>query len=160
MWTKLYTAELSEQILDRVREGKTMLAICREMDLSYSTIAHWKSKNYDKFGDRYFSARQDRALTWSDQIIEIADDCPLMETAIKRAALQIRTRQWLIEKMNPAIFASVTTEQNDGEVEPVTSPVDFLSKWKAAHPTTAEAAKVAAHSAEPTALRPSGSPLG
>jgi hypothetical protein len=133
--SQIYSEGLSEQILDLVRIGLTLRLACEKLDLPIRTVRSWKGRNVDHFADRYHHARQDQAEMLADQILEIADDCPCRDIDLKRAALQIQTRKWLIEKLHPRIFDAVARVDQDKEVLPVESPLDFLTTWKAKHNT-------------------------
>ncbi len=122
--------ELSEQVLNLIREGKTLKAACAELNIPVATVYRWKGRNTDQFADRYYQACQDRAIAWADEIIEIADDCPPRELDVKRAALKIRARQWLIEKQAPTIFAPIVRINQEDVAPQLESPQTFLLAWK------------------------------
>jgi hypothetical protein len=129
--SQIYSESLSEQVLDLVRVGHTLRAACEKLDLPVKTVRLWKSRNVDRFADRFHHARQDQLETLADEILEIADDCPCREIDLKRAALQITTRKWMIE--HPNIYGAVGRVDQDKEIVPVESPLDFLTTWKAKH---------------------------
>ncbi len=87
---------------------------------SVDVIYRWLRENAD-FSAAYAIAREDRADTLVDEMLEIADnadDDPYIKyvdgkpyaaidgTSIRRAEVMIKTRQWIAEKMRPATYGN------------------------------------------------------
>src|ERR1700720_1232780 len=94
-----YTRDLADIVCDRMTEGESLRAICRDPDMpSEGAVRGWAVRDVDGFGDRYRAARQMLLEYWADLIVDIADD----EESDPRSR-QIRTgvRQWLMSKLAP-----------------------------------------------------------
>lgn len=68
-----YTAELAEQIVDRLWEGETLTAICADLGLKRRTVSDWR-KNHPDFGEQYDAAMVGGAYALIDQTTEIVDN--------------------------------------------------------------------------------------
>src|ERR1700720_1567680 len=93
-----YTRDLADIICDRMTEGESLRAICRDVRMpSEGGVRGWAVRNVDGFGDRYRAARLLLMDYWADELIDIADD----EESDPRSR-QIRTgvRQWIMSKVS------------------------------------------------------------
>ena len=93
-----YTRDLGDIICDRMTEGESLRAICRNVDMpSEGAVRGWAVRDVDGFGDRYRVARLLLMDFWADQIVDIADDGDL-----DPRDRQIRTgvRQWIMSKVS------------------------------------------------------------
>ncbi len=75
-----------------------------------STVFLWMAQHKD-FSDQYARAQQDRVVSWSEEIIEIADD-PKADT--NRARLRVDTRKWLMSKMDPKKYGDRQEHRHTG----------------------------------------------
>ena len=93
-----YTRALADIICDRMTEGESLRAICRDFGMpSEGAVRGWSVRDVDGFGDRYRAARLLLMDFWADQIVDIADDGTL-----DPRDRQIRTgvRQWIMSKVS------------------------------------------------------------
>ena len=93
-----YTRDLGDIICDRMTEGESLRAICRDVDMpSDGAVRGWAVRDVDGFGERYRAARLLLMDYWADQIVDIADDGDL-----DPRDRQIRTgfRQWIMSKVS------------------------------------------------------------
>jgi hypothetical protein len=93
-----YTRSLADIVCDRMADGESLRAICRDIDMpSEGAVRGWAVRDVDGFGDRYRAARLLLMDFWADQIVDIADDGDL-----DPRDRQIRTgvRQWIISKVS------------------------------------------------------------
>ena len=93
-----YTRDLADIICDRMTEGESLRAICRDVGMpSEGAVRGWAVRDVDQFGDRYRAARLLLMDFWADQIVDIADDGEL-----DPRDRQIRTsvRQWIMSKIS------------------------------------------------------------
>src|ERR1700730_3810328 len=93
-----YTRDLGDIICDRMAEGESLRAICRDVGTpSEGTVRGWAVRGVDGFGERYRAARLLLMEYWADQIVDIADDGDL-----DPRDRQIRTgvRQWIMSKVS------------------------------------------------------------
>jgi len=128
-----FSAVVADEILARISMGETLTKICgigRPSHIpSRETVWRW-TERYPAFRNQCARARLQQMLIWADDIISEADeatadfkvtvsiDSPEIErieesgkvtftlsrTHIKRAQLKIRTRQWLMERLNSEEF--------------------------------------------------------
>ena len=93
-----YTRYLADIVCDRMTEGESLRAICRDVGMpSEGAVRGWAVRDVDGFGDRYRAARLLLMDFWADQIVDIADDGEL-----DPRDRQIRTgvRQWIMSKVS------------------------------------------------------------
>src|SRR3981081_1221101 len=93
-----YTRDLGDIICDRMTEGESLRAICRNVDMpSEGAVRGWAVRDVDGLGDVYRGPRLLLMDFWADQIVDIADDGDL-----DPRDRQIRTgvRQWIMSKVS------------------------------------------------------------
>ena len=108
-----YTRALADIICDRMTEGESLRAICRDFGMpSEGAVRGWSVRDVDGFGERYRAARLLLMEYWADQIVDIADDADL-----DPRDRQIRTgvRQWLMSKLSPRRFGDKVQIGGDPE---------------------------------------------
>lgn len=113
-WTPEEKAVACDEILAKIRDGSSLLAICKNGDdwiPSESTFRGWCDADPD-LAANYARAREDRADLIFEQCLDIADkqsaDVSVVDgvdvidhNVIARAKLQIDTRKWMLGKMQP-----------------------------------------------------------
>lgn len=111
-----YTPEAAHEICQRLAEGETLRAICRDEHLpARSTVHLWVVYDIQGFADQYARAREIGCDEIADETIEIADDGSndWMEDNdpdnpgyrqngehIQRSRVRIDTRKWYLGKMS------------------------------------------------------------
>ena len=117
----LYTPEIADLILDELCSGRSLADLCGDPGMpSLRTIHQWAQEDRDGFRARYREARDIGCHTLAGQILIIADDASRDWTErrrddgttelvfnpenVKRSALRINAREWLLAKMLPASF--------------------------------------------------------
>lgn len=108
-----YSQEVADLICDRLIEGKSLRAICREDPEmpAPSTICRWLAQ-IESFREQYARAREAQADTLADEILDIADDVAHDTVSteagdransewINRSRLRVDARKWLAGKMAP-----------------------------------------------------------
>jgi hypothetical protein len=69
-----YTTELADEICERIANGETLRAICRDAHMpSWVTVYTWR-KTYPQFAERLALAREIGGDAIAEEIIEITDD--------------------------------------------------------------------------------------
>lgn len=142
-----YTDELAAQICTRIAEGEGLVKICRDPALpAVSTVYRWIA-TIPAFKELYELARQDQADTLADEILEIADEAPVLQTtdedgdvvekpiqldsaAIQRQRLRVEARKWVAAKLRPKKYGDRTELVGAGG-EPLI-PNDPMSRFEAA----------------------------
>ncbi len=116
----LYTAELADQLLDALAEGRTLTSVCDDPGMpSRSTVRLWVREDREGFAVRYSQAREFGYHMWMDDIIDIADDgrndwvarrrkngnvmVPNKEN-IRRSRLRVNMRCWLLSNALPRLY--------------------------------------------------------
>src|SRR5882757_7238779 len=106
-----YTRALGDIICDRMTEGESLRAICRNVDMpSEGAVRGWAVRDVDGFGDRYRAARLLLLEFWSDQIVDIADDGDLDP---RDRQMRVNTRQWLMSKLAPRRYGERLLHSGD-----------------------------------------------
>lgn len=109
-----YTQEMGDRICDRLAEGESLRAICRDDAMpAMSTVFKWLAQNAD-FAEQYARAREEQADALADEIVAIADETEvraqgegedvvitLDPTAIARNRLRVDARKWVAAKLKP-----------------------------------------------------------
>lgn len=117
----------ADAVCDLIRDGKSLRAACRELELAPSTILLWSKENKE-FSEQYARAREVGYKLLADEIIDIADEkevqvrydgedtiLDLSPTAIARNRLRVDTRKWMLSKMLPKIYGDKLELTGDKE---------------------------------------------
>jgi hypothetical protein len=108
-----YTSELADAICDRMIEGESLRAICRDPGMpSEGTVRGWAVRDHDGFGERYRAARSLLLEAWADQIVDIADEADLDP---RDRQIRVHTRQWLMSKLAPRRYGERLLHSGDPE---------------------------------------------
>ena len=125
-----YTSAIADVICERLENGETLTAICKDIGTPASTVVKWSNKNHDGFGERYARARE---LGWNvvaDQVIDIADE-ETTPDMIGQQRNRIDTRKWLLSKRLPKTFGDkvATTNQTIGADGNPVDPVPLVQVY-------------------------------
>jgi hypothetical protein len=143
----LFTTELGDSICNRIADGKSLRAICDEIDMpDKSTVFRWLSAEQHKdFRNQYARAREVQADVIFDEMLDIADTPVIglkttskptgVETVegdmIDHRRLQIETRKWLLGKMAPKKYSDKQIHEHGGpEGGPVTLEALIMASLK------------------------------
>lgn len=108
-----YTEELAAAICERLTNGESLSAICREEDMpAISSIYLWMNKR-PEFSEMYARAKEDQADTLADQILDIADT----EDDPNRARVRVDARKWVAAKLKPRKYSDRQQVDHSGEVQ-------------------------------------------
>jgi hypothetical protein len=89
-------------------------------------VRQWDIDDRDGFSAKYARAKRQLIETWSDQLIQIADN-DLLEPNDRR--VRIDTRRWLMSKLNPAKYGDKVTVAGDAE-NPLQHVINVLDMTK------------------------------
>lgn len=119
-----YTAELGEQICDKLAEGFSLRQICALEGLpGLNTVIRWL-RHDEEFRLHYTRARELQAEIGADDMIEIADDASQdvsgelkmpNAVAVQRAKLRVETRKWTAMKLLPKKYGERVQQEHTGE---------------------------------------------
>lgn len=122
-----YTEAIAEEICNRISEGETLRAICRDKGMPWRTVFDWLKAHPD-FAERYQAARDLGMDAIAEDILHIADT-PMVgkvktyrgsdlveakeEDMLGHRKLQIETRLKLLAKWNPKKYGDRVTHTGD-----------------------------------------------
>jgi hypothetical protein len=133
----IFTNELADEICERIANGESLRAICREDGKpALSTVFRWLS-NDRAFQDQYAMARDEQAEAFADELVSISDEqeyekveidgVPLAvkfdSTAVARNRLRIDARKWVASKLKPKKYGDRQVIAGDPEA-PILSVSD------------------------------------
>lgn len=116
--SKPYTDEMAKEICYKIATTSMTLKDLIAENPHWpcrSTILDWR-RELEEFRIMYYKARQDQIESFIDELIQIADEkthdffvnekgqVEFDGSHVKRAELQIKTRQWLASKLYPRIY--------------------------------------------------------
>lgn len=109
-----YSEILSEDICERIAIGKSLVDICRQLDISYSQVMVWLSK-YPDFAERYARAREIQADWYADEILSVIDNAKSDRNEIERAKIKIEALKWIASKLKPKRYGDKLDLTSAGE---------------------------------------------
>lgn len=92
-----YTQETGLEILELLMKGKSLVSICKVMNIAYSTVMLWLIENKE-FSASYTRAREAQADYFAEEIVDISDNEALMPDSRK---VKIEARKWYASKVSP-----------------------------------------------------------
>ena len=111
-----FNADMIEVICCRIASGESLNAICRDAEMPcYSAVLNELERNPDFVG-KYVRAREAQADLFAAQIVEIADNSPITDSAdaINRARLKMDARKWATSKIAPKKYGDKITQEISG----------------------------------------------
>lgn len=131
-----YSREIADYICDEMAEGRALKEICRTAREtnpqfpSAAAVRRWVVYDEDGIAARYARARDAQAMTWADEVLEIADDQAndwverqtergrtvreIDREHVTRSQLRVESRKWLLAKLHPTLFAERIAHQTLG----------------------------------------------
>lgn len=108
-----YSPELADDICAGLAEGKSLVRVCKELDVQYRDVFTWLRDPAKKgFADNYALAREAQSHLFAEDVITISDD-PTLQSDDKR--VRIDARKWYAGKMQPKKYGDKTVLSNDPE---------------------------------------------
>jgi hypothetical protein len=116
-----YSPETADRILAELMKGKLLCDVCNDLDMpSVRSLRKWVQEDREGFRARYLQAREIGFEAIADEMFDIVDDrrsdwifqrledgtteVILDPYRVKRAALRVKARCWLLSKMQPKRF--------------------------------------------------------
>lgn len=130
----IYSAELGLKICQRLADGESLRAICKDDDFpTKSTVLRWiLDGEHKEFSDQYAKAREIQAEVLADEIFDIADNSSndwmerqysednvqivLNSEALARSRLRVDSRKWYLSKVLPKKFGDKSEVNHTGGV--------------------------------------------
>lgn len=107
-----YSEEIAEIICDRLADGESLRAICREDEMpDRRTVLRWLESN-ETFAAKCARAREAQAEYLAEETIEIADTAVDADSA-SAAKVRVAARQWFASKVAPKKYGDRTTLAGD-----------------------------------------------
>lgn len=129
-----YSIELAARICDRISDGESVRAICRDPEMpSKTSVFEWLAE-YPEFATMYAAAKDECADTYADEIVEIADEYELKElkgddgqvrvvydgVAVARNRLRVDARKWIAGKLKPKKYGDRIGLDHSGNIQNMT----------------------------------------
>lgn len=112
----VFSQELIDKICELIANGMSLRAVCSQEGMpSAVTVCKWLSEN-EEFSKQYARAREEQAVSFADEIIQIADSVEPDSAAVAKAKLQIDSRKWLAAKMAPKKYGDKVEQQITGNL--------------------------------------------
>ncbi len=130
-----YTQELADEICERIAEGESLRAICRDEDKPHrATVLRWLAE-HEEFAAKCARARVLQADALEEQMQEVADDGTndwmerrseaekgagvmtgwvLNGEHVQRSKLRVSTLQWRAAKLNPKKYGDKVQQELSG----------------------------------------------
>lgn len=104
-----FTQQLADQICERIANGETLRAVCRDIQLAPSTVIEW-TMNKKTFSEQYAQARQKQADSYADMILDEAFNSH--DAAIGR--LRVDALKWVASKLAPKRYGDKVEVEQTG----------------------------------------------
>lgn len=101
MTTSSYTPELAARFCAAIADGGSLRSVCKKPGMpSKATVFRWLGEHAE-FVKMYEKATDERADTFVDEIVDIADNCRADKDSIRKAKLRIEARVEQAQRMKP-----------------------------------------------------------
>lgn len=130
-----YSEEVAAEILQRLADGETLRAICRDDHMPpESTVRGWAMDDQGGFAAQYTRAREIGYHSMADELVEIADDGRndwMKRNAdgdeewhangehLQRSRLRADTRKWLLSKALPKVYGEKLAVGGSKDMDPI-----------------------------------------
>lgn len=136
-----FNPEDASAIVEGLSQGRSLLSICKEREIPYSTAKQWE-KDHDEHAANVARAREAGCHALADEALSIADTPQLgvvrtvkpdgsveerQEDMTSHRKLQIDTRKWLLSRWLPKVYGEKLGIGGADDLPPVkTLPDDAL----------------------------------
>lgn len=127
-----YTPDLADLICGRLADGESLRSVCRDEGMPDKTTVFRWLRLHEEFRAQYARATEERAESFADDIVEIADDgrndwmektnkegeCvgwQLNGEHVMRSKLRVDSRKWLASKMFPKKYGDKVETTHKGD---------------------------------------------
>jgi hypothetical protein len=121
-----YSEAVADVIIDRLREGESLLSICQSDDLpSESAVRQWAADPAHPFAPHYARAREVGYLKMADEVIALSDGLEAGANrfdpgVVQRHRLMVDSRKWILSKALPKIYGDrIDARLADANGEPL-----------------------------------------
>lgn len=136
----VFSASIAAEICRRVSSGESLRAVCRDDEFPpEATVRSWAIDDVCGFFAQYTRAKEIRADTIFDEMLEISDKPVLADKitikadgstetvigdAVERSRLMIDARKWTLGRMKPKVYGDRVQHTGDAE-NPIVSRVEY-----------------------------------
>jgi hypothetical protein len=104
----------ADKVLELMSDrGQTLRGACRELGLLPSTFLAWVGRDEDGLRERYARAKDALLDYWSDEIVDVADECLAISDNVQQARLRVDARKWLLSKLRPEQYGDSSKQTID-----------------------------------------------
>jgi hypothetical protein len=104
-----FSQKLADTICERMANGETLRAVCRNLKLAPSTVIEWTFTN-KQFSEHYAQARQKQADAYADMILDEAFNSH--DAQIGR--LRVDALKWVASKLAPKRYGDKVEVEQTG----------------------------------------------
>lgn len=137
----MYSQPLVDHICERLADGESLRAICRDPDMPRLTTVFLWLDRYPEFLKQYERAREVQAETLAEEILEISDDgsadyvvrshdgeyeVEVDRDHIQRSRLKVDARKWIASKLKPKVYGDSQRLELSGSINLTTTPDEDL----------------------------------
>lgn len=108
-----YSLETGVEICAGIAEGKSLVTVCREMNINYRHVFKWLSESQE-FTDNYTRAREAQADYLADGVLDVADDATI---PADERRVRIDARKWYAGKLKPKKYGERVDLNHGGQKE-------------------------------------------
>lgn len=132
-----YTQAVADAICDRLAEGESLRAICRDEGMpAISTVFKWLGKPENApFVEQYARAREEQAENDADKVTDLGDRCARGEIDPQAARVAIDAAKWSAGKRLPKKYGDKIQQEVSG---PGGGPIETKTELSLRPPLTRE----------------------
>lgn len=120
----VYSPELIDRICERLENGESLLAICRDADMpAQGTFFRWLEANAE-VREKYARARERQAHVVAQQAVDDA----LIATDAQLGRLAFDARRWFAGKLAPKVYGDKLQHTGDGGEGPIQLNVRIIDE--------------------------------
>jgi len=99
-----YTEEIATTICDGISCGKSLITVCKELDLSIGLVFRWLGAQ-QSFSEQYARARLTQADVLAEEILDIVDD---RKDDPNSRRVRMDARKWYAGKLRPKRYGEAS----------------------------------------------------
>lgn len=129
-----YSEELVNKICERIADGESLRAICREDGMpDHNTVIRWKNEK-PEFCSQYARAREDQADGLFDQALGILKEDFKDNVDVQAAKVRLDVIKWTAGKLAPKKYGDkIDMTSSDGTMSPDKNIQVTFVEAKSAH---------------------------
>ena len=104
----VYTPDLALQICEKIAEGETLLAVCKENDMPHRQTFHRWVVNYPEVSRAYSAARELSAYAMEEEALELSRQIridPGTSQKVRAFDISMNQLRWSAMRRNPQVFS-------------------------------------------------------